>query len=40
MSEDMTTKYQQHYNQVLTGTLTDTIMKSISYQGNIKSPMK
>lgn len=32
----MTTKYQQHYNQVLTGTLTDTIMKSISYQANIK----
>ena len=36
MSDEMTTKYQQHYNQVLTGTLTDTIMKSISYQANIK----
>ena len=36
MSDDMTTKYQQHYNQVLTGTLTDTIMKSVSYQANIK----
>ena len=36
MSDDMTTKYQQHYNQILTGTLTDTIMKSISYQANIK----
>ena len=32
----MTTKYQQHYNQILTGTLTNTIMKSISYQANIK----
>ena len=32
----MTTKYQQHYNKVLTGTLTDTIMKSISYQANIQ----
>ena len=36
MSDDMTTKYQQHYNQILTGTLTDSIMKSISYQANIK----
>ena len=36
MSDDMTTKYQQHYNQIMTGTLTDTIMKSISYQANIK----
>ena len=32
----MTTKYQQHYNQIMTGTLTDMIMKSISYQANIK----
>ena len=36
MSDDMTTKYQNHYNQVLTGTLNDAIMKSISYQANIK----
>ena len=36
MSDEMTTKYQQHYNKILTGTLTDTIMKSISYQANIK----
>ena len=36
MSDDMTTKYQQHYNQILTGTLTENIMKSISYQANIK----
>jgi chromosome segregation ATPase len=36
MSDDLNTKYQQHYNQVLTGTLTDTLMKSISYQANIK----
>lgn len=32
----MNEQYQQHYNQVLTGTLTDTIMKSISFQANIK----
>lgn len=36
MSEEMTTKYQQHYNQILSGTLTESIMKSISYQANIK----
>ena len=36
MSDDMKTKYQQHYNQILTGTLTENIMKSISYQANIK----
>lgn len=36
MSEDMTQKYQQHYNQVLSGTLTDIMMKSITYQANIK----
>ena len=36
MSDDMTTKYQQHYNQILSGTLTDSIMKNISYQANIK----
>lgn len=32
----MNEKYQQHYNKVLTGTLTDTLMKSISYQANIQ----
>ena len=32
----MNEKYQAHYNKVLTGTLTDTIMKSISYQANIQ----
>ena len=37
MSEiNMNEKYQQHYNKVLTGTLTDTLMKSISYQANIQ----
>lgn len=33
---NMKEKYQQHYEKVLTGTLTDTIMKSISYQANIQ----
>ena len=33
---DMNVKYQQHYNKILTGTLTDTMMKSISYQANIQ----
>ena len=33
---EMTVKYQQHYNKILTGTLTDTMMKSISYQANIQ----
>ena len=33
---EMTQKYQQHYNKILNGTLTDTIMKSISYQANIQ----
>ena len=32
----MNEKYQLHYNKILTGTLTDTIMKSISYQANIQ----
>jgi uncharacterized coiled-coil protein SlyX len=38
MSEtnDMTVKYQQHYNKVLNNTLTDTILKSVSYQANIQ----
>lgn len=36
MSDNMNEKYQQHYNQILTGTLTDSIMKSVSYQANIK----
>jgi len=36
MSDNMNEKYQQHYNQTLVGTLTDTILKSVSYQANIK----
>ena len=36
MSDDMTEKYQRHYNEILVGTLTDTMMKSISYQANIQ----
>ena len=38
MSEtlDMGKKYQEYYNQILSGTLSDTIIKSISYQANIK----
>lgn len=36
MNNDMTEKYQQHYNQILSGTLNDLTMKSISYQANIK----
>ena len=36
MSDDMNTKYQQHYTQILNGTLTDTILKSISLQANVK----
>lgn len=32
----MNEQYQKHYNEVLTGTLTDTMMRSISYQANIK----
>ena len=36
MNDDMTEKYQKHYSQLLTGTLTDTLMKSLSFQANIK----
>ena len=36
MSENMNDKYQQYYNQLLTGTLTETLLKGISYQANIK----
>lgn len=36
MSDNMTEKYQQYYNKLLNGTLTDTIIKSISYQANIQ----
>ena len=38
MSEplDMTKKYQEHYNQILSNTLSESIIKSISYQANIK----
>ena len=32
----MNEQYQKHYNDVLTGTLTDTMMRSISLQANIK----
>ena len=36
MSDNMNEKYQQHYNKILAGTLTDTLLKSISYQANIQ----
>jgi hypothetical protein len=36
MSGDMTVKYQQHYNQFLSGTLSDLMMKNLTYQANIK----
>lgn len=36
MSDEMNDKYQQHYNQLIVGTLTDTYLKSISYQANIR----
>lgn len=36
MSDNMNEKYQQYHSKILTGTLTDTIMKSISYQANIQ----
>lgn len=35
-SNDMTQKYQVHYNKILNSTLTDTILKSVSYQANIQ----
>ena len=36
MSEDINAKYQQHYNKILSGTLSDAILKSITFQANIK----
>lgn len=36
MSENMNEKYQLIYNKILNGTLTDTILKSVSYQANIQ----
>jgi chromosome segregation ATPase len=38
MNEDknMNEKYQQYYNQIISGTLTDTLLKSISLQANVK----
>lgn len=36
MNDDMTEKYQQHYNQILSGTLNDMMLKNISFQANIK----
>ena len=36
MNDEMTEKYQKHYNQILSGTLTDNIMKAISLQANVK----
>lgn len=36
MSDNMTEKYQQYYTKLLNGTLTDAIIKSISYQANIQ----
>ena len=34
--DDMNEKYQKHYSQLLTGTLTDSLLKNISFQANIK----
>lgn len=36
MEENMVEKYQEHYKQILVGTLTDTFMKTLSFQANIK----
>jgi cysteinyl-tRNA synthetase len=36
MSENMTEKYQTHYNKLLNGTFGDLVVKSISYQANIQ----
>lgn len=36
MSDNMTEKYQAHYNKLLNGTFGDLIVKSISYQANIQ----
>lgn len=36
MSENMTEKYQTHYNKFLNGTFGDLVVKSISYQANIQ----
>ena len=36
MSENMNEKYQQYYNKLLTGTLTETLLKSISLQANVQ----
>ena len=36
MSDNMNEKYQQYYTKLLNGTLTDAIIKSISYQANIQ----
>jgi chromosome segregation ATPase len=33
---NMAEKYQQYYNQIIVGTLNDTLIKSISFQANIK----
>ena len=34
--DDMNEKYQKHYSQLLTSTLTENILKGISFQANIK----
>lgn len=34
--DDMNEKYQKHYGQLLSGTLTETFLKNISFQANIK----
>lgn len=36
MSDEMNDKYQKHYNQILSGTISDVMMKNVSYQANIK----
>ena len=33
---EMQQKYQQYYNKLLTGTLTDTLLKSITFQANVQ----
>jgi flagellar biosynthesis chaperone FliJ len=36
MSDNMNEKYQQYYNDIINGTLTESILKGITYQANIK----
>lgn len=36
MNDEMTEKYQKHYNQLVSGTISDLTLKNISFQANIK----